>query len=106
MRLRLLFSESVRSMTSNISTTLAATLTVLIGMFLVGVLLAFGTWARSWSDQKKGELLVKVYFCTDLECPKEASSDQIAKVKAMLEGSPLVRPGGVKFVSKEDALVK
>ena len=64
----MLFSESFRSMTANISTTAAATLTVLIGMFLVGVLLAFGTWARSWSDQKKDELIVKVYFCTDLEC--------------------------------------
>ena len=108
MRLRLLFSESVRSMTSNISTTLAATLTVLIGMFLVGVLLAFGTWARSWSDQKKGELLVKVYFCTELECPTqgEAKSADMAKVKARLEASTLVKPGGVKFVSKEDALVK
>ena len=78
MRLRLLFSESFRSMTSNISTTLAATLTVLIGMFLVGVLLAFGTWARSWSDQKKGELLVKVYFCTELECPKQGEATSAA----------------------------
>jgi cell division transport system permease protein len=108
MRLRLLFSESLRSMTSNISTTLAATLTVLIGMFLVGVLLAFGTWARSWSDQKKGELLVKVYFCTELECPQqgEAKSAEMAKIKTQLEASPLVKAGGVKFVSKEDALVK
>ncbi len=46
MRLRMLISEALRSMTANISTTLAATLTVLIGMFLVGVLVAFGTWAR------------------------------------------------------------
>ena len=108
MRLRMLFSESFRSMTSNLSTTLAATLTVLIGMFLVGVLLAFGTWARSWSNEKKSELLVKVYFCTDLECPKqgEATQAEMAKVRDQLLASPLVKPGGVKFVSKADALVK
>jgi cell division transport system permease protein len=111
MRLRLLFSESVRSMTSNISTTLAATLTVLIGMFLVGVLLAFGTWARSWSDEKKSELLVKVYFCTELQCakddtPHEATQAQMVKVRDQLLVSPLVKPGGVKFVSKAEGLAK
>ena len=52
-RLRLLFSESLRSMTANISTTAAATLTVLIGMFLVGVLLAFGTWARAGATRRR-----------------------------------------------------
>jgi cell division transport system permease protein len=104
----MLFSESLRSMTANLSTTMAATLTVLIGMFLVGVLLAFGTWARSWSDEKKSELVVKVYFCTDLECPKqgEATNGEMAKVRDRLLASPLVKPGGVRFVSKADALVK
>jgi len=107
----MLFSESLRSMTSNLSTTMAATLTVLIGMFLVGVLLAFGTWARSWSDTKKGELMVKVYFCTDLQCGKqdiarEATPKQMAKVRNQLLANPLVKPNGVKFVSKADGLAK
>jgi cell division transport system permease protein len=108
MRFRMLFSESLRSMTANLSTTMAATLTVLIGMFLVGVLLAFGTWARSWSNEKKSELLVKVYFCTPLECPKtgEATDAQIGAVQRQLESNTLVKPGGVRFVSKDDALKK
>ena len=90
---------------ANISTTLAATLTVLIGMFLVGVLLAFGTWARSWSDTKKGELIVKVYFCTarvrkQCEDRSDAGAD---------EGQdscwPITsREDGVRFVSKDEAL--
>jgi cell division transport system permease protein len=100
----MLFSESLRSMTANLSTTMAATLTVLIGMFLVGVLIAFGTWARSWSDAKKSELLVKVYFCTPLECPKqgEATANDIGAVQRELEANTLVKK--VTFVSKEDAL--
>lgn len=102
----MLFSESLRSMTANISTTAAATLTVLIGMFLVGVLLAFGTWARSWSDQKKDELVVKVYFCTELECGKDATKTQEKAVAATLRNNALVKPGGVVFISKAAAYKK
>ena len=36
-RVRLLFSEAWSSITANISTTFAATMTVLIGMFLLGL---------------------------------------------------------------------
>ena len=46
----------------NISTTVAATMTVLIGMFLLGVFIALGTWVLSWSNHVKRELQVKVYF--------------------------------------------
>jgi cell division transport system permease protein len=103
-RLRLVVAEALRSISANFSTTVAATLTVLIAMFLVGLLVGFFTYARSWSDQKKGELLVKVFFCTDLTCPKEgrASGAQINAVRAKLEASPLVRE--VRFVGKDDAL--
>jgi cell division transport system permease protein len=102
----MLFSESFRSMTANISTTAAATLTVLIGMFLVGVLLAFGTWARSWSDQKKDELVVKVYYCTELECGKDATKKQENAVARTLQNNALVKPGGVVFISKAAAYKK
>jgi cell division transport system permease protein len=100
----MLVSEALRSMTANLSTTMAATLTVLIGMFLVGVLLAFGTWARSWSDAKKSELLVKVYFCTEIECGQEAKQSQINTVRKQLESNPLVPPDGVRLISKAEAL--
>ncbi|MFN2471173.1 MAG: cell division protein FtsX [Gaiellaceae bacterium] len=106
MRLRMLVSEAFRSMTANISTTVAATLTVLIGMFLVGTLIGFGTWARSWSDAKKQELVVKVYFCTEIECPKtgEATDAQIGAVQRQLESNPLIRQGGVRLIPKAEAL--
>ncbi len=102
----MLVSEALRSMTANLSTTMAATLTVLIGMFLVGVLLAFGTWARSWSDEKKSELLVKVYFCTEIECGQDAKDAQVEAVREQLEGNPLVAPNGVKLISKDEALAR
>ena len=70
-------AEAVRSITANLSTTVAATVTVLIGMFLVGLLIGFGSWARSWSDHIKDKLLVKVFFCTESTCAKPATEKQI-----------------------------
>jgi cell division transport system permease protein len=61
-RVRLLFSEAWSSVTANLSTTVAAVITVLISMFLLGLLLALGTWLISYSDHVKKGVLVKVYF--------------------------------------------
>jgi cell division transport system permease protein len=99
----MLLSEAWRSLTANLSTTFAAAVTVLIGMALVGMLVAFGTYARSWTDKTKRELVVHVYFCTDTTCatgyetPKQAN-----RVRVQLQKSPLVK--SVKFVPKEEAL--
>jgi cell division transport system permease protein len=102
MRLRMIGSEALRSITANLSTTIAATVTVLIGMFLVGLLIAFGTWARSWSDHTKDKLVVKTFFCTESTCPKAASEKQIDQVRILLESNPKVKTA--TFVSKEEAL--
>jgi len=96
MRLKLLFSESLRSLGANLSTTIAATMTVLIGMFLLGLFIALGSWVVSWSDHVKRELLVKVFYVQDA---KEA---QINDVRAQLEADPRVK--SVTFVSAEEAL--
>ena len=95
-------SEALRSVTANLSTTFAATATILIGMFLVGVLIAFGTFARSWSDQKKSELLVEVFYCTDSTCDKAATPQQINAVRRELAANDLVRE--VDFIPKAEAL--
>jgi cell division transport system permease protein len=97
-------SEALRSVSANFSTTFAATATILIGMFLVGVLIAFGTYARSWSEHKKGELLVEVFYCTQSTCNQEGTQEQIAAVRRQLDSNELVRE--VEFVSKEKALEK
>ena len=102
-RLRLVFSEAVRSVTANVSTTFAATVTVLIGMFLVGVLIAFSSYARSWSNHTKEQLLVKVYFCVPATCSgRDATIKQVNEFGSRLRTNPLVR--SFQFVSKEKGL--
>jgi cell division transport system permease protein len=95
-------SEALRSVTANLSTTFAATATILIGMFLVGVLIAFGTFARSWSEEKKNELLVEVFYCTESSCDREAKPQEINAVRRKLESNDLVRE--IDFVPKSEAL--
>ena len=102
MRLRLLFSESIRSLGANLSTTIAATMTVLIGMFLLGLFIALGSWAQAFGDRQKEKLLVKVYFCTESTCKAEAKPAQINAVRMKLTSDPLVKE--VTFVSKAEAL--
>jgi cell division transport system permease protein len=94
-RFRLLFSEAWSSITANISTTFAATMTVLIGMFLLGLFIALGTWVLSWSDHVKRELQVKVYFATTATQQQEVAAGQA------LKKLPHVKT--VTFMSKERA---
>jgi cell division transport system permease protein len=100
----MLLSEAWRSLTANLSTTFAATITVLIGMALVGMLVGFGTYARSWTDKTKRELVVHVYFCTDQTCPTAgyANAKQMERVRVKLASNPQVK--SVRFISKELAL--
>ena len=99
-RLRLLVSEAWSSIRMNASTTVAATMTVLIGMFLLGVFVALGTWVLSWSDHVKRELQVKVYF------ERTATPAQEAFVGVKLRADPRVKQGGVVFISKAQAEAK
>jgi cell division transport system permease protein len=92
-------SEAVRSIGANKSTTLAAAVTVLVGMFLLGVFIGLGTWLVSWSDAKKKELAVHV-FVRD-----EATNKEINALRELLEADPRVKqPGGVTFITKGQAL--
>ena len=97
-RVRLLFSEAWSSITANVSTTFAATMTVLIGMFLLGLFIALGTWVLSWSDHIKRELQVKVYFSTT------STDEQEAAVGQALKKLPRVKI--VTFMSKERAFAQ
>ena len=101
-RARMVLAEAIRSLTTNLSTTVAATMTVLIGMFLLGLVMALGTWVLSYTDSTKNKLLVKTYFCTPLTCDAEATEAQITEARVALLRMPEVR--SVRFVSKEEAL--
>ena len=72
-RFKLVFSEAVRSIGANLSTSIAATMTVLIGMFLLGLSIALGSWVVSWSNHVKSELQVKVFF-VDGVTPKQVNA--------------------------------
>jgi cell division transport system permease protein len=96
MHLRLVVAEAARSLKASMSTTVAATLTVLIGMFVLGLTIGLGTWVLSWSDHVKKELLVKVYFTNN------ATGKQIDHVRIALADNNQIKT--YKFISKQDAL--
>ena len=62
MRLKMFLGEAARSLTTNVSTTIAATLTVLIAMFLFGLVVALGSWVNSYTGKVKEGVVVKVFF--------------------------------------------
>jgi cell division transport system permease protein len=95
-RVRLLFSEAWASIRMNLSTTFAATMTVLIGMCLLGLFIALGTWVLSWSNHVQKELQVHVYFASD------ATQAQEQSVATRLRHDSRVKQ--VVFVSKAEAL--
>jgi cell division transport system permease protein len=96
MRARLFVSEAVRSIGANVSTTVAATMTVLIGMFLLGLFIALFSWVNSWTDHVRKDVLVKAFLVED------ATTSQINAVRAKIVTFPETKT--VVFVSKTEAL--
>jgi cell division transport system permease protein len=96
LRTRLFVSEAVRSIGANVSTTVAATMTVLIGMFLLGLFIALFSWVNSWTDHVRKDVIVKVFFVQD------ATVSQIDAVRAKIVTFPETKEA--VFVSKEEAL--
>ena len=95
-RFKLVISEAVRSIGANLSTSIAATMTVLIGMLLLGLSIALGSWVVSWSDHVKSQLEVKVFFVEGV-APKQVNTvgRHLAKDERIKE---------YQFVSKTEAL--
>jgi cell division transport system permease protein len=97
-RIRLIFSEALRSIGANLATTFASAVSVLIGMFLIGVFIGIGTWLVSWSDDKKRELAVHVFI------KDEATPKQVDALRIVLESDQRVKEGGITYISKAKAL--
>src|ERR671915_1668941 len=99
MRTKLFVGEALRSIGANISTTVAATMTVLIGMFLLGLFIALGSWVLSWTNRVEEGVVVKIFFT------QEATPQQINAVRTQLAGmNDVVPANGWKFVSADEAL--
>jgi cell division transport system permease protein len=100
-RLKLIAAEAVRSLGANLSTTFAAVTTVLIGMFMLGLVVGLGSWALSLSDHYKKQLLVKVYFCTRLSCGHDAKTSEKDAVHNKLIALRQVK--SVRYISRQEA---
>lgn len=98
-RFKLVVSEALRSMGANISTSFAAATTVLIGMFLLGLLIALGSWVVSWSDHVKDQLQVKVFFVESVK-PKQINA--VGGYLGTLETDGKIK--NYQFISRADAL--
>jgi cell division transport system permease protein len=90
-----LLTEAWSSIRMNLSTSVAATMTVLIGMCLLGLFIALGTWVLSWSNHIQKELQVNVYFASN------ATRQQEQLVGRKLQHDKYVKK--VVFVSKAAA---
>ena len=104
MRTRTLVAEAWRSLAANASTTIAATMTVLIAMFILGLSIGLGSWALSWSNHVKKELVVHVYFCTQLSCGKDATAAQKERIGNLISPSNMPEVKSIRFVPKSEAL--
>ncbi len=98
-RAKLVVSEAFRSIGSNLSTSFAATMTVLIGMFLLGLLIALGSWVVSWSDHVKDQLQVKVFFAEDVK-PKQINA--VGAFLGSLQTDATIKD--YQFISRTEAL--
>ena len=61
MRWRFFVSEALNSIRGNAATTLAATVTVLIVTFLMGIFVTTGWWVYHYAVEKRNEVTVKLY---------------------------------------------
>jgi cell division transport system permease protein len=98
MKVQAIVGEAFRSLRATMSTTVAATLTVLIGMFVLGLSIAFGTWLQSWSDHLKEQLVVKAFFQ-----PNAHLMDVVA-LERKLKANPMVKT--VRYTSAKEGLAR
>jgi cell division transport system permease protein len=101
-RFRMIVAEAAHSVRASMSTTVAATMTVLVAMIVLGTTIGLGTWVLSYSDHIKRQLVVKVYFKTNLSTNQLASAINRVGAKFDPKTNPLVEKE--TFISKEQAL--
>ena len=104
-RFRLLVSEALHSIRANLSTTVAAMMTVFIGMFLLGICIALGSWMVSWSSHTKKEIVVNVYFCAQDTCDNGPATNK-QKAQTLVRINQIIAQGLIKkfkYISKEEA---
>jgi cell division transport system permease protein len=95
LRFRFFVGEALSSLRNNIATTLAATMTVLIVMFFLGVFVALGSYTYSYIENARHDLNVRVFLSGT------ANGSQIDAVGTRLRGNPDVKT--VRYISRTQA---
>jgi cell division transport system permease protein len=97
-RLRFFLGEAVHSLRTNMATTVAATVTVLIVLFWFGVFVALGSYMYSKVDQVRHDVKVSAYLQDGV------TKKQREAVYNRLLQNPNVQ--SVQYVSKSEALAR
>ncbi len=92
--------EALRSLRTNFATTLAATVTVLIVLYLAGVGISLGSYIYNYSENVKRDLTVQVFMAD------KATGPQKFAVGQKLRKDPRVDVATVEFVNKQDAYLR
>ena len=87
----------MRALRNNLATTVAATVTVLIVLYFLGVFVLFGTYLYAKVDKERSGVRVTVYL------DKRASDQQVKSIGARLRQNPDVKANAVEYVSKAEA---
>ncbi|HEX3736767.1 MAG TPA: permease-like cell division protein FtsX [Solirubrobacterales bacterium] len=95
-RIVFFFSEAFRALRRNGAPTLAAVVTTVVTVVLLGVLIPIFQTAQAKSDEVRGELNVQFALYDD------ATNAEIAQAKEKIEAVPNV--ASVAFISKQEAL--
>jgi cell division transport system permease protein len=95
-RILFFFSEAFRALRRNGAPTLAAVITTVVTVVLLGVLIPVFQTAQAKSDEVRNELNVQFAVYDD------ATNAELAQAKDKIEGIPGV--ASVKFISKQEAL--
>ena len=88
-RFKLLVSEAWRSLGANLSTTVAATMTVLIGMFLLGLFIALGTLDGLVVEPRQEASSSS----RSTSSPQRDAGDRRTTSRASSQQNPYVKPG-------------
>jgi cell division transport system permease protein len=98
MRWRFFTGEAFQSIRGNVATTVAASITVLIVTFLLGVFASLFLWVRDKTEDVRGDVTVKVYM------PRGTEQDPatLDTVRNQIADIPNVK--SIEYVSPEDAI--
>ncbi len=98
MKWRFFVAEALNSIRGNAATTLAATVTVLIVTFLLGVSLTVGKWVYDYTVGVRSQVTVKAYISNTVGNDPTARSEVANEIKAIpyVKGYTYITPAEAK----------